>query len=273
MTGKLIKYEFKSIGRLMGILWIALPVCALFLGLTGKVSYNIDNPFFNDLLSLVTLILYISVFVATIAVTTVVIIMRFYKGLMKQEGYLMHTLPVKTWQLITAKGIVSTCVVLISGIISILSILLLNSLDGLKSLVDVIHSLFMTFQEYPNSILLFIVLIIFILSGIVSGIYHIYVSLAIGHLAKKHHILYSLLSYIGISIICSVISTKLFALLTPWLTKLSTYTVQPSLGILFGNVSKILSTTGLISILLAFVEILIFHFVSEYILRKHLNLE
>ncbi len=273
MTGKLIKYEFKSIARLMGILWIALPVCALLLGLTDNRTYNIDNAFFDDILSLVTLILYVSVFVAMIAVTTVVIVMRFYKGLMRQEGYLMHTLPVKTWQLITAKGIVSTCVVLISGLISILSILLLNSLDGLRSLVDAIQSLFATFHEYPDSILSFIELIFFMLTGIISGIYHIYVSLAIGHLAKKHRILFSLLSYIGISIVCSVINTKLFTLLQPWMTKTAAYTIQIPVANIFANVFEMLQAACLISILFSIIEILIFHFATEYILRKHLNLE
>ena len=48
------------------------------------------------------------------AYTCVVTIQRFYKGLLGQEGYLMFTLPVKNWQLVFSKALVSFFIGMVS---------------------------------------------------------------------------------------------------------------------------------------------------------------
>ena len=114
MTGKLIKYEFRSIIKQIGIVWAALPVTALLFSfsdwiISGNELMPERSGIFGDILLMVTSFLYGGIFMAMAAVTCFIVIMRFYKGLLRDEGYLMHTLPVKTWQLITAKGIVAAC--------------------------------------------------------------------------------------------------------------------------------------------------------------------
>lgn len=41
---------------------------------------------------------------ALMIVTIVMVLQRFYKNLLKGEGYLMHTLPVPTWMLVAIKS-------------------------------------------------------------------------------------------------------------------------------------------------------------------------
>ena len=136
MTGKLIKYEIRSSIKMMAVIWAAL--------IAVSVLFSLSINFLSDLVidsgngintivgivEIITGIMYFAVFVALVVATVVMIILRFYKGLLGDEGYLMHTLPVKPWQLITSKGIVAAIVVIGSIIIAFLSIMILAGINS-----------------------------------------------------------------------------------------------------------------------------------------------
>lgn len=100
MTGRLIKYELRSSIKLMGVIWAALIVTSFLFSISINFMGNlmIRSSIASTLINLlqgITGMLYIAVFIATAAASVVIVIMRFYKGLLSDEGYLMHTLPVK----------------------------------------------------------------------------------------------------------------------------------------------------------------------------------
>ena len=135
MTGNLIKYEFRSGLRYIGIIWPALIVSAALLGLVFKVMGIVSPEDPQGIMNILQLIfdlvfplLYAAIFIAMIVITIFIVVMRFYKGLLGDEGYLMHTLPVKPWQLITSKGIVACAVVIISIVCAVISIFILIGL-------------------------------------------------------------------------------------------------------------------------------------------------
>ena len=110
MTGKLMKYEFRSVFKQIGVIWAALPAVAILTSFTGWIYARSALAQENDqllgaLLARIPMFLYVGLFIALVVATLFVVVMRFYKGLLKEEGYLMHTLPVKEWQLITSKGV------------------------------------------------------------------------------------------------------------------------------------------------------------------------
>ena len=114
MLGKLIKYEFKatySIHLLMCAIVLGMSViCGLFsLIPTDQIVDDITHAgtvFSVMLQSLLQMLL--GLMMSGITVTTLVLIaVRFYKNLLGDEGYLMFTLPVKSWQLITSKLLTS----------------------------------------------------------------------------------------------------------------------------------------------------------------------
>ena len=93
MLKKLTKHELYATGR------IFLPIYAimLLLSLINRVLFGIDNisrPL-NTLRGFMVAAYVISI-IATLVVTFVIMILRFYRNLMSDEGYLMFTLPVKT---------------------------------------------------------------------------------------------------------------------------------------------------------------------------------
>lgn len=131
MTGKLMKYEFRSVFKQIGVIWAALPAVAILTSFTGWIYARSALAQENDqllgaLLARIPMFLYVGLFIALVVATLFVVVMRFYKGLLKEEGYLMHTLPVKEWQLIMSKGVTATVTVLISMVLAAVSIILLN---------------------------------------------------------------------------------------------------------------------------------------------------
>lgn len=276
MTFKLVKYEFRSTIRMMGILWIALPVLAVLMGLFDKL-YAGDGlgeyPVVVNLIHSVTSFLYFAIFVALITMTVMIIILRFYRGLLRDEGYLMHTLPVKTWQLITAKGVVAVCVSVISMAVAVLSILLLSLFDGWVYTGEFVHYAAEMMKERPLIAVIGLECIFLGIAWLMAVIYKVYASMSIGQLAAKHKIALSVAAHIGISI--AGIMMLSFA----------GNALNTLIGRFDGMVDSIetwisgISTDGtivlslLIVILFELVKVAVFHVVSEQLLRRKLNLE
>ena len=276
MTGKLIKYEFRSIVKIMGIGWAALLSMALFAGLFDLIAFRQNDMegfgHLTEIASAITSFLYGSLFVAIIVVTVLIILMRFYKGLLRDEGYLMHTLPVKTWQLITAKGVVAAAVSLISILAATLSVLILMAFDGgIEYFGEFMSELLRTLGKYPAYIAILLEALLLGVCWIAAMIYKAYAALSIGQLAQKHRIALSVGAWIGIGVVFLILMSILGNLsfssaFSDWLE-----------GILEGMVNdsplNAIQVGIWILILVEAVQIAIFHVVSEQILRRKLNLE
>ena len=92
MLGKLMKYDLKSMFKVFVPLWLAL------LAVSGVNRFTIQfdsNAIIGGLPTVIFMILYVGLIIAVMVVAVALIIMRFYHGLLKDEGYLMFTLPVR----------------------------------------------------------------------------------------------------------------------------------------------------------------------------------
>lgn len=276
MTGKLIKYEFRSILKIMGIGWAALLSMALFAGLFDLIAFRQNDMegfgHLTEIASAITSFLYGSLFVAIIVVTVLIILMRFYKGLLRDEGYLMHTLPVKTWQLITAKGVVAAAVSLISILAATLSVLILVAFDGgIEYFGEFMSELLRTLGKYPAYIAIMLEALLLGVCWIAAMIYKAYAALSIGQLAQKHRIALSVGAWIGIGVVFLILMSILGNLsfssaFSDWLEGLLE-------GIVNDSPLNAIQVGMWILILVEAVQIAIFHVVSEQILRRKLNLE
>jgi len=282
MTGNLIKYEFRSGLRYIGIIWPALIVSAALLGIVFKVM-NIVSPedpqgimnIIQLIFDLVFPLLYAAIFIAMIVITIFIVILRFYKGLLGDEGYLMHTLPVKPWQLITSKGIVACAVVMISIICAVLSVLILVGIDDISGLVTGAKEFFAVLGEEPRLILVIIEVIILAIFGTMASIYHIYAAMAIGQLTGKHRLLASLGAYIAINIALTVLATVIIVIgdrlcLDVWISEWL-WSIEASVGM--NDDGFILVQAGLgAAFAVVIVQLAAFHVITERILSKKLNL-
>lgn len=243
MFGKLMKYELKSL--LKGLLPLYGAILAVALINAVMASFGIGNSI-DGLPQVTAIMLYFGLCVAVAVVTFLVIIQRFYKGLLGQEGYLMFTLPVPTWQLTLSKLLGAVITTILSGIVGMLSILILGSLNINWTL---------------DATLFIIELIVLMLVGVAAMILEIYVAIALGHLANKHRIA---MSFVWFVVLQTVLS---------FLTGLSAMALgySPFFPAFYAN----LSAHGMMwmMILPCLIEAAVFYFGTTWILKNKLNLE
>ena len=119
MLGKLMKYEVRSCGRIFFPFYIVV----LIFSIVASLFINFDN-YEHDfsVLYLVGFLAIFALFVAAIVLTILLIVQRFNKSLLEDEGYLMFTLPVSQKSLVLSKFLTSLLFIILS-----ISFLYINS--------------------------------------------------------------------------------------------------------------------------------------------------
>lgn len=213
MLGKLLKYDFRSMGKQFAFVWPAVLVLALvnrftFGGLFQEGGADIGLP--GQLATGLTFLVYWAVILATMVLTLVFIIQRFFKGLLGDEGYLMHTLPVKTWQLIVSKLICGMTACIISVLVALLSVLIIIPVPT-ADLLDFWPELFRALgSQGVNGFLAPLELLLLILVSLVQCCLHLYLAMAIGHLFGKNRIVMSVVAFLAINFVVSFLFSSAF---------------------------------------------------------------
>lgn len=230
MLGKLLKYEMKATGRVFLPLYIGLVMVSILVGIFFRPDFANANNLIAGILGL----LYFAVMVAIVVVTFVMIIQRFYKNLLSDEGYLMFTLPVKTWQLVTSKLLAATIWSAISTIASVLSILLIamSNISDLSMLVDGFKQMMQIMAGWGFNIwLVMIETILLLIVSLVSNILLIYSAIAVGHMSNRKPILFSVVAYIAFLTIYQIVTSILMTILdfmdlNAWMQSMSPETIM-----------------------------------------------
>jgi hypothetical protein len=100
MLGKLIKHEWKAVGKILAIVHLAL----ILMAIVGKIMLSIQVLSEAGLLWRMLLLIYVFSVIAVGVGTHIYLAIRFYKNMYTDEGYLSFTLPVKSWQHIFFKN-------------------------------------------------------------------------------------------------------------------------------------------------------------------------
>lgn len=128
MLKKLMKYEVRATGRILLPLYGALIAFAILnkIFFFGNVPLDkVNFEFLDGIPAAISIFAYGCIMAAVFIVTFFIIIQRFYKNLLGDEGYLMNTLPVATWKNISSKLIVAMLWTIISGFIAVFSIFIM----------------------------------------------------------------------------------------------------------------------------------------------------
>jgi hypothetical protein len=261
MLSKLLKYEIKATGRVFLPVFLALLV---FSGITKLIS-SYSPQQWDSTSAILSMIIYILIMVGMFIMTFVVMIQRFYRNLLSDEGYLMFTLPVKPWKHILSKLLVSILWMAASVIVALISILIIAYEKGI--ITEIIKQFAIMFsqlyQEMGASVyLLTLEIFIVILSGLISWISLIYASIAIGHLFSKHKMLASF----GAFIVLNTLSQIIFVLIS----------MIPALDNIFNSLFEsqlIMELVFAYGIVLSGLYSTAYFAITNYILSKKLNLE
>jgi hypothetical protein len=261
MLSKLFKHEMRACARLLLPIFLIL----ILLALLDRIVLGLD--IFDGSLKVIPVFITVAFIFANIAVgfvTFILIIVRFYKNLISDEGYLMFTLPVKASQLIHSK-LIASIIWLLSSVAVIFGSLsfTFGTLDGASEFWDGVKTSWVQFtQEYGNDARMFfaeIILIIFI--GIVCSILQIYASVAIGQLVNGHKILGAFGAYVALYTIMQIACT--IALVIAGLAFKGNY---DDLGMVTAIVMPV---TALFTLIFT----VIFYFITVILFNRKLNLE
>ena len=202
MLRKLYKYETKATARMFLPLYGALILFAvinkIFLSINAYGSRNLAL----SLPAGVSTTVYVLLIIAIFALTFVVMIQRFYKNLLKDEGYLMFTLPVSVSQHILSKAVMALVMGVLSFVAALVSIdLLSHGMSVGQGFVSLLRNL----SAYPSDIPFMLEGILWFVLTALACVLFIYLCIALGHLAKKHRLLMAFVWYFVLSTAVQVI--------------------------------------------------------------------
>lgn len=283
MLEKLIKHEFKAVNRLMIPLHLALILITIvgrfyiqFAMGPGRDALNTN--IWYGIISVMLTSFYVIALAAICIVTWIYLhILRPRKNLFTDEGYLMHTLPVSAASHIWSKLIVAFVWTLMDALLLALSVaaMFVNQ-EFFRAFGELWRELIFSFRDafgVSAGLGIPIFLLMFFLDVIASFLI-IYMCIAVGHSFNSHKILSSVGIYMGLQVIGSLLSGIFMAL--TGLTGISGYGNSLSL---FITASGAINTTAYFwstigySLLLVVVVSIVSFLVTNYFLKKRLNLE
>lgn len=274
MLGKLIKYEFKSTGKFMLLMYALLIALSsimsvgLALNLDEVLTAVADRFDIGGLIIGLFAFLVVTVFVilnfVVICGMFFYAISRFKNNLLGDEGYLMNTLPVKVRDNILSKAIVSVIWTLAGFLVAVLSyFILFLGVVGTDIFGNVSEAFTMIHWSNVNVFEFAVVIFEMCLMGLVAIVniyFNIYASMAIGYSADTHRTAKSIGVFILLQMATSVFETFT---LTPF--QLS----GTDTPFLIGGIHMSLWYAIIVNL----IEIIAFYLITHHFLSKKLNLQ
>lgn len=275
MTIKLMKYELRASMRVLAPLWGAL----LVLGILNRVVLMSETmqELWNGIPAVLLTILFVVGVIATSLTCIVFLILRFYRSFMKDEGYLMFTLPVKTGQLLNAKLISAYLLTLTTGLVCIGGVALMllgnEAIEGAWTLLRLVsQSGEMPFDQQTIGGLS-LIYTLFLLIAPVEAILRYYLAMAIGQLSNKSKGGISVVVYLGLNAVeTGVMQGVSWLTLAGPLQKLTNSTILDETMMLNTVMNQMQISFCLILAVMTIMAAL-FYFLTWWILKNKLNLQ
>ena len=274
MLRKLLKHEFRATGRIMLPLFLILLVTAVGANFSVRGMLDTGSRFLNVLGALLVMAFVIAI-MGVCVMSMVVMVQRFYKNLLQDEGYVMMTLPVSVHQHIWSKLIVSAVwfaltlvVVCLACLIMAFDVELVQQIAaGFRELFQEIYRNLSTYYAINGTAIVAEFLVLCFV-GCCAMCLQFYAALAIGHSFPNHKMAWSVLWFFLIQFIMQFLGGMGIMLLDEsWFHHL-----------LLGwtdNISVMASVhLGMVTVILGeMVYGAVFYILTTYFLKKRLNLE
>lgn len=272
MLRKLLKHEFRATARIMLPMYLVLLVTAMGSNLAGRGMLDSRSKILSILGTLIVMAFGFAI-CGVLLMSFVLMIQRFYKNLLQDEGYLMFTLPVSVHQHIWSKLIVSA-VWFAATILAVIAASLIVAFRGgfLREMLDFLSWFFsglrlLKISETLNGTVYLAELAVLIFLSMAAFSLQFYAALAAGHSFANRKMLCSVALFFAFQFVLQMAGGTLFVALDnlgffrilnfDWIT-------SPAAAIHVGLLTAI-----------AFVVIYgaIFYAVTAVFLKRRLNLE
>lgn len=285
MLGKLLKYEWKGLCSPLLILLVVLGgTTALTCGVILTINPNYDESvaWYSMMALIFSIFLYYFGLIGCTLGTTLIIAIRFYKTCYTDQGYLTHTLPVSTRQILNAKLIASVLVYLLMtfAIAATIYIIFEVAIHHIFSLMPGDYAeLRRTFsrefalllydfeEELGISFAAYIVYIVFFfITSCFANIVTVLGCVSLGQLYTKHRVVGAIVAYFVVQFVMQIIG---YFCSLPMYTKMLVSSSYSSDMTPFGIMSPTLNLTLLTSVIVA----IAMYFINLHMMTKRLNLE
>ncbi len=272
MLSKLYKHEAKFYVKSLWAIYVLIATATLFVSL---LSFLKTGTFADQIISQLLQSFFFFLAPVSILANLAVFVIRFYNSMFSEQGYLTFTLPFKPMQHFWCKTIVGIASMILTTVFSVIAIVIFLTSQGF---IAEIHAIFIdTLSVLDISIILLI-----IMSGIIVTLNEIFVfitAMCIGQ-RYKNKLTGSVISYLlidfGISIIVFICMFLFFngefrfAFESSNSAMSSNFTMQANQ---IEQITNIAITSGILSIILYSVLLIIQYFVCKNSITKHLNLD
>ena len=197
MLMRLTKNEIASTSKI----YLPLYGILLVLAVLNRVLLSMNSNNFNAPQGF-AMMGYVMVMTAIWVVTLVLGISRFQKNLLGDEGYLMHTLPVRKWQLIASKLIAACTWTILAAIVGFVSLMILAfEPEVFNAMGHFFRELFQILGQISawDIFVTIFYAIVFIILGLAAMYLPFYLAMALGNMSNKNKTLASIGCFLAIS--------------------------------------------------------------------------
>lgn len=259
MLKKLLKYDFKLILQSM------LPVygISLALAIVSNIFLRINKltPLFRIPSAFITG-LSIMLCIGIVFITFIIGMVNFYKQTVKDEGYLLHTLPVSKNSIIISKVTSVTVTSILSIIVAVLAAIITLNIAP-NDVIEVIKTFIKGLQNYTLPVTL---VIIAVFLGQIVNTLLMYTSISFGQKHATNKLLYSIIYGVVIYNVTQIISALIYVPL------ISNEKIMNALEQEIPP-ADILNIMMIITIAISLITITIYYLLTKRNLEKKLNLE
>lgn len=273
MLGKLIKHEFKATSKIYGLLFGATLILSILSAFSFYVPF--DN-FLVDLISSLIMFTFILSVAGGILFSFIIMIRRYYNHMLKDEGYLTHTLPVKMWQIITSKLITNSIWMVASVGVSLLALFIFFTCTGdIIVFFDNMETFFGVVGDYPRIILYIVIIVIIIFLQFIDTLLCIFAALSIGQKLVKHKIFGSVAFYFILNYAMGIVTSVLFLLIPNFITdmnKINSIKIETFDEFMY-FIDPVFMKMFLVTIICEIIMGVVYFVITNVMMSKKLNLE
>lgn len=272
MLGKLLKHELRATGRILLPIFGAMAVLAGLANISMEVLDGAKS-WVITALGVIVIATAVLAFLATQLAPMIVMILRFHRNLLSNEGYLMHTLPVNVHSLIWSKLIASSIWLVVSNLLLAAAMGLTGMHIGHMSLAEVFRG-FPSWEQIRAAMqelgmsgwdlgLILFEGVAMLLLALLGGCLHFYAAMSLGYTASKNKGLLSVVIFVGFNFLFSATGA-----VQPFLTPDSIERAMMSATSIFAFLQSFLGALLLMTLL----QSVVYYVATFFGLKKGLNL-
>ncbi|GFI23721.1 hypothetical protein IMSAGC011_02511 [Lachnospiraceae bacterium] len=285
MLGKLLKYEWKGLRFPFLIMLIVLAgTTALTCGVIFTINPKFDETIvgYSVMALMLSILLYYFGIIGCSLGTMLIVVIRFYKTCYTDQGYLTHTLPVSTKQLLNTKifaAVIANLMMVLAIGFSILIIIQMGLHHAFSFMPEFTYDEFYTmcvegfsyaFRDFEEELgisfgLYITYLIAYFIIGLIANIVTVFGCVSLGQLFTKHRIVGAIAAYFIVQFILQILG---YFTAIPMYSRMLKGTYMEDATV-FGVMSPTMNLTLLTVVIVA----IIMYFINLHMMTKKLNLE